>query len=113
MVTSRFGGAVGAVETRLDHMIAMKARYGSGHCEVLFTATPKSETLLSHGTRLPDGSLQAFHCFTQRNAVSARQVLNPLEFYTNATSQLTVNNIRLAAMKDPVSMNTYLEQLNI
>ena len=78
----------------------MKARYGSGHCEVLFTATPKAETLLSHGTRLPDGSLQAFHCFTQRNAVSARQVLNPLEFYTNATSQLTVNGIRLAAMKD-------------
>ena len=48
------------------YLKAAKARYyGSGHCEVLFTATPKSETLLSHGTRLlDDGSLQAFHCFT-------------------------------------------------
>ena len=67
-------------------MRAVEARYGGGHSQVLFTATPKVETLLAHGTRLPDGRISVLDCHTQREAVAARYILNPLEFYTNRRS---------------------------
>lgn len=94
------------------HMKALEARYGADHTQVLFTATPKVQTLLSHGRRLADGSCEAFHVHTQREAVAARYVLNPLEHYTNCVADLQVNGQKLAAMRDPVAVDTFLDQLN-
>lgn len=94
------------------HTRAVEARYGARHCQVFFTATPKADTLLSHGKLRADGSRVAFHCHSQREAVTARYVLNPLEFYHNCVPDLQVNGKRLAAMSDPVSIETFMEQLN-
>ena len=47
---------------------------GQQQRQVFFTATPKGETLLSHGCEQSDGSSVPFHSHTQREAVSARSV---------------------------------------
>mmetsp|Transcript_20219 Transcript_20219/g.36026 ORF Transcript_20219/g.36026 Transcript_20219/m.36026 type:complete len:808 (-) Transcript_20219:171-2594(-) len=90
-------------------------RFGKDQTQIFFTATPKSETLLSHGLRLtgPHGDYYvAFDVHTQRDAVKEKYTLNPLEKYMNAAAQLTADGTNLIDLEGSVSMATFMDRIH-
>jgi type I site-specific restriction endonuclease len=89
-------------------------RYGEEQTQIFFTATPKADTLISHGTMRQDAhgtffSADTIH--TQDHAVSARYTLNPLEKYHNGASEMKADGQTLVQLNGKVTMKDFLLRL--
>eukprot|EP00928_Gymnodinium_smaydae_P011659 TRINITY_DN14276_c0_g1_i1.p1 TRINITY_DN14276_c0_g1~~TRINITY_DN14276_c0_g1_i1.p1 ORF type:complete len:841 (+),score=119.18 TRINITY_DN14276_c0_g1_i1:38-2524(+) len=92
-------------------------RYGEGHVQFFYTATPKTETLQTHGVlrQSVHGNYRvAFDVHTQVDAVAERYVLNPLEKYMNCATCLKADGQRLinADLAGSVPMKTFIDRLH-
>ena len=77
---------------------------------VLFTATPKKETLDIYGAR--DGIfLRPFHTYTVKNAISSRTTLSALDNHSSAVPQIVVDGTRLCDT-DHCLLSDFLERLH-
>jgi len=70
--------------------------------KVLFTATPKHDTLRRYGTLRCDAAAEGdllfhapFHTYTQRDAILSGAILNPLDRYISAVPEVAIDGTRL------------------
>eukprot|EP00931_Biecheleriopsis_adriatica_P063421 TRINITY_DN38408_c0_g1_i2.p1 TRINITY_DN38408_c0_g1~~TRINITY_DN38408_c0_g1_i2.p1 ORF type:complete len:891 (-),score=188.14 TRINITY_DN38408_c0_g1_i2:6-2678(-) len=88
-----------------------EAAFGQSRMTVLFTATPKSETLQLYGIMGGGQYMKPFHVYTQRDAIGKNAMLSPLEKYESAVPKVPVDGVRLldTAMS---SLGDFLERVH-
>lgn len=86
--------------------------------KVLFTATPRPDTLRRFGTLRCDAASEGdvlfrapFHTYTQRDSIRTGATLNPLEKYVSVVPQIEVDGARLSDTAT-VPLTEFLERLN-
>lgn len=89
-------------------------RYGEDQTQIFFTATPKADTLQSHGIRGEDAYgvfFSASSTHTQADAIAARYTLNPLEKYLNAVGAMKADGQTLVQLNGKISMKDFVDRL--